>query len=312
MIKIVLGDYYFGGIKTFIMRVDSCNKKYRREKMAVSFNPGMNPDEYAKTYAAQNNMSVDDAKAELKSKYGDPDKNGSNVSGVSVFSSASGTTGASNEEDRAAAAMSNIDPNVFAQQFADQNGMTLDEAIADLEEKLGIPQEPTVTDFLKNIVGSIAHFLTGGEKVSDKPDPGVDPDTYAQTYADENGITLDEAKAQLKEKYGDPVKPDQEDETYDVEFGIDFDVDPDTYAQSYADAHGITLDEAKEELGKIHGEPTKPDATNETYDVEFGIDFKIGPDSYAQKYADRHGITLEKAKEELGLKYGTPKAQEEN
>ena len=31
-----------------------------------------NPDEYAKQYAEQNGLSVEEAKAELKSKYGDP------------------------------------------------------------------------------------------------------------------------------------------------------------------------------------------------------------------------------------------------
>lgn len=36
------------------------------------------------------------------------------------------------------------------------------------------------------------------------PVPGVDPDTYAQTYAEKNGISLEEAKAELRAKYGDP------------------------------------------------------------------------------------------------------------
>ena len=36
-----------------------------------------------------------------------------------------------------------------------------------------------------------------------------DPDSYAQQYADENGISLDEAKAELEEKYGAPQNPDQ-------------------------------------------------------------------------------------------------------
>ena len=33
---------------------------------------GMNPDDYAAQYASENGLSVEDAKAELKSKYGDP------------------------------------------------------------------------------------------------------------------------------------------------------------------------------------------------------------------------------------------------
>lgn len=31
-----------------------------------------------------------------------------------------------------------------------------------------------------------------------------DPNEYAKTYAEQNGISVEEAKAELKEKYGDP------------------------------------------------------------------------------------------------------------
>ena len=41
------------------------------------------------------------------------------------------------------------------------------------------------------------------------PVPGMDPNAYAQRYADENGITLEEAKAQLRAKHGDPQQPNQ-------------------------------------------------------------------------------------------------------
>lgn len=35
----------------------------------------------------------------------------------------------------------------------------------------------------------------------------MDPNAYAQMYAKENGISLDEAKSQLKAKFGDPQRP---------------------------------------------------------------------------------------------------------
>ncbi len=37
--------------------------------------------------------------------------------------------------------------------------------------------------------------------------PQMDPNAYAQVYAKENGINIDEAKAQLRAKFGDPQKP---------------------------------------------------------------------------------------------------------
>ena len=42
-----------------------------------------NPDEYAKQYAEQNGLSVEEAKAELKSKYGDPQQQ--NISSFGSF-----------------------------------------------------------------------------------------------------------------------------------------------------------------------------------------------------------------------------------
>jgi len=37
--------------------------------------------------------------------------------------------------------------------------------------------------------------------------PGVDPEVHAQNYANEKGITLEEAKAELKAKFGEPKAP---------------------------------------------------------------------------------------------------------
>jgi hypothetical protein len=50
-------------------------------------------------------------------------------------------------------------------------------------------------------------FQVGSLGGSPNPPQGIDPDTYAQQYATENGISLEEAKQQLKAKFGDPQKP---------------------------------------------------------------------------------------------------------
>lgn len=39
------------------------------------------------------------------------------------------------------------------------------------------------------------------------PGPGMDPDSYAKIYAQKHGITLEEAKAELRAKFGDPKPP---------------------------------------------------------------------------------------------------------
>ena len=39
-----------------------------------------------------------------------------------------------------------------------------------------------------------------------RPQQGIDPNKYAQQYADKNGISLEEAKQQLKTQHGDPAQ----------------------------------------------------------------------------------------------------------
>ncbi len=44
-------------------------------------------------------------------------------------------------------------------------------------------------------------------EVSGNRPPQMDPDAYAIQYAKENGISLEDAKAQLRSKFGDPNPP---------------------------------------------------------------------------------------------------------
>ena len=40
-----------------------------------------------------------------------------------------------------------------------------------------------------------------------RPQPEVNPDKYAQQYAQQNGISIDEAKQQLRTRFGEPQQP---------------------------------------------------------------------------------------------------------
>ena len=89
-----------------------------------------NPDEYAKQYAEQNGLSVEEAKAELKSKYGDPQQQGG--------SSNIGSYGNYN--------------NVGSQDIS-----SIQNEIASLEEKLFGGQESgnSILSFLMNILNGV-------------------------------------------------------------------------------------------------------------------------------------------------------------
>jgi hypothetical protein len=53
----------------------------------------------------------------------------------------------------------------------------------------------------------MSEFQIGSFGGAPNPPQGINPDTFAQQYATEKGISLEEAKQQLKAKFGDPQKP---------------------------------------------------------------------------------------------------------
>lgn len=132
---------------------------------------GQNPDDYAQIYANQNNISLDEAKTALKSKYGDPTQDGSNAPSIFNVSSVSGT------QEIGDMFSFGMDPDAYAQQYADENGLTLEEAKEKLGELYGDPEE---MEF----------------------DKDIDPDYYVKLYAEENNISYEEAKAYFEEHYG--------------------------------------------------------------------------------------------------------------
>ena len=84
-----------------------------------------------------------------------------------------------------------INPDDFAQVYADINGLSLEDAKNELKNTYGDPQTPT--DYFSN--NTLWEQNTVGFQ---------NPDDLAQEYADENGISLEEAIDILKELYGDP------------------------------------------------------------------------------------------------------------
>ena len=87
-----------------------------------------NPDDYAKTYAQQNGLSIEDAKAELKAQYGDPVKDASG----SVFNF-------NNQSD-----ITNTD---FSEIFDSP-----------------VPEQGSIESLITSILDSIMNFLNGNNK----------------------------------------------------------------------------------------------------------------------------------------------------
>ena len=126
------------------------------------------PDTYAKTFATQNGITVDEAKEQLKAKYGDPKPQN--------------------------------DESVFTNNNSSNSNFPFD--LSEFEESEGEEDgDFSISHLIKGILG----LFKGAKATNSKELPErKDPDEYAQTYADEHNITLEEAKAKLQELYGAP------------------------------------------------------------------------------------------------------------
>ena len=134
---------------------------------------GMNPDVYARQYAIQNNTTVDDAKTKLQEQYGTPNKQDE-----SIFTS------------------NKIDSN-SSFDFSDLDEFNFDDDNAN---------NFSISELFQNFLGLFGNNTSADNSENPFADDRKAPDDYAQEYATEHNLSLDEAKAELKEKYGEPDK----------------------------------------------------------------------------------------------------------
>ena len=125
-------------------------------------------------------------------------------------------------------------PNQDAQNFADANNLSLDEAKKILSGEYGAPQAPKAASAVKTSSGA------------------------STTKLDNSGEIL--------------TSGDSQDEEYDIAMSIDISGyvpvqstgNPDEDAQNFADANNLSLDEAKEILSSAMGSPEQPKAKSDS------------------------------------------------
>lgn len=145
--------------------------------------------------------------------------------------------------------------------------------------------------------------------------PQMDPNAQAQVYAKENGISLDEAKAQLRAKFGDPQKPNSTfaPEPQNIPSGVSgpiFTYRPDGTNYSYnpadfsmqtpQDLEKLVKNEAKrigmseQDFALELGLPPREREDKTEMLKSLGIPQEIidKGDDTIRKYADDHGIDL--------------------
>ncbi len=110
------------------------------------------------------------------------------------------------------------DPNKDAKNFAEANGISVDEAKKVLSGQFGAPSASnnkaasSASNVTVTTYDDEAELADDAELTDDVEfKPTGDPQEVLKTYADLKGISLDEAKAELEELYGAP-KVDEADE----------------------------------------------------------------------------------------------------
>ena len=214
--------------------------------MKVSFS---NPDIYAQKYASQNGISVDKAKSELKSKYGDPDKN-------SVFSAQQSDSFTSTTKTPSANA---VDADNQAWNYAEHYGVSLSEARDALRNQFGDP-----TGYDDSASASSNNPFASASGSSNSHPVATDADNQVQNYADHYGVSTAEAREALRNQFGDPTGYEGADRTSSGSSSRTSSSDNNPFARTveadnevltYARMHNCSLDEARAALMGIFGNP---------------------------------------------------------
>jgi len=167
--------------------------------MSVTFNT-FDPNVYAQQYAAQNNMSLADAKAELKAKHGDPQA----PTGESVFANMQSYSVDENDfnlddfeftADGPSAKTKEADDEVL--RYAAEHNCSRAEAREALKNKFGNPEGYDNTD----TTTSSSKKSSSGNQASDKT---KEADDEVLRYAAEHNCSRAEAREALKNIFGNP------------------------------------------------------------------------------------------------------------
>ena len=210
--------------------------------MNVSFFP--NPDYEAKMYADKNGISLDKAKSELKTKYGDPD--------TSVFAGGGSDTFTPSSKIPSA---HTIEADNEVQNYASHNNVTLSEAREALRNLFGNPD---------GYDGADGNTSTGSSSGSDSHPVATDADNTVQEYASHNGVSTDAAREALRNIFGDPVGYEGADSSSSGGSSSSSSTDNNPFAHiveadnevlTYARMHNCSLDEARAALMGIFGNP---------------------------------------------------------
>ncbi len=175
----------------------------------INFNQaGQTPNDYANMYAAKNGISLNEAIESLQSEYGEPEQ----MQAGSIFDFGSQTTqdsSTSAEDFLGSFSEESTSENYFQKILDFFRGGNGPQNEGDPQTQIN-PETQEITGPINEGDPQFVEQLDNESETNVSQNPfnaqGKDPDSYAQEYADENNLTPEEAKAELKSLYGDPQK----------------------------------------------------------------------------------------------------------
>ena len=155
--------------------------------MTVNF-PNMDPEAYARQYASNNNVSMDEARKQLKAQYGDPTQQSSSTSSTSSSTSSKSPSART---------------------------ISIDNNVQDVMNHFGFDSIYDAMEYLQNLWGDPEGYdetTTTSSSSSSTSSPSsrtVEADNTVLDVMDHFGYSADEARTYLRNLWGDP-------EGYDV------------------------------------------------------------------------------------------------
>ena len=139
------------------------------------------PNVYAQQYATQNNLSLDDAKSQLKAKYGDP----AQPKGLSFSNTLTSDT--------------------FTPSTNSFSNINLSDLLNEDEDTS--TKSTSIIDFIKGLIENLRTGKNNGDSENNTTEVSNqkgNPDEIAKMYAELKNISVDEAKTELKNMFGEP------------------------------------------------------------------------------------------------------------
>ena len=200
-----------------------------------------------------------------------------------------------------------FNPDIYARQYASQNGISFDEAKTVLKSKYG---DPDKNQSVFSIGGGSDSFTSTTKGPTAE---AIDADNQVQNYADHYNVSLSEAREALRNQFGDPTNYNGSSSSGSSSSGNNpFSVaaDADNNVLEYAAHNNVSRSEAREALRNQFGDPEGYEGadrrTSSSSSDNNPFARTVEADNEVVEYARVHNCSYDEARAALMGIFGNP------